>query len=134
MWRERESSLADFSGFEQFMLLKIDNDKEEDAEGNMISKNPGYTQFVSHTVWAHQMDFEEWKRSQAFKKSHGGAGKEGEKPSFVAAGGMSKMGDYILEHPVPSLYHAVVMEPVPPEHAGGLWDFENEPSYFDGDM
>ncbi|CAM9560530.1 unnamed protein product, partial [Laminaria digitata] len=62
MWRERESSLADFSGFEQFMLLKIDNGKEEDAEGNMISKNPGYTQFVSHTVWAHQMDFEEWKR------------------------------------------------------------------------
>ena len=73
-------------------------------------------------------------RSQAFKKSHGGPGKEGEKPSFiVAAGGMSKMGDYIVERPVPSLYHAVIMEPVPPEHAGGLWDFEDEPSYFDGD-
>lgn len=60
--RERESSLANFSGFEQFMLLKIDEEKEEDEEGEMRRKNPGYTQFVSQTTWAHQMDFEEWKR------------------------------------------------------------------------
>ena len=60
--RERESSLADFSGFEQFMLLKIDNGKEEEEGGDISPNNPGYTQFVSHTVWAHQMDFEEWKR------------------------------------------------------------------------
>lgn len=44
------------------------------------------------------------------------------------------MGDLIVERPVPALYEAVIIEPVPAEHQGGLWDFENEPSYFDGDM
>lgn len=78
--------------------------------------------------------------SQAFKKSHsgGGGGKEegkGGKPGFiVAAGGMGKIKDLIVEPPTPALYDAVIMEPVPPEHKGGLWDFEEEPSYFDGDM
>lgn len=60
--RERESTLADFSGFEQFMLLRIDEGKEENEEGGASRNNPGYTQFISHTTWAHQMDFEEWKR------------------------------------------------------------------------
>lgn len=47
---------------------------------------------------------------------------------------MSKMGDLIVERPVPALYDAVIIEPVPPEHQGGLWDFEENPAYFDGDM
>lgn len=72
-------------------------------------------------------------RSQAFKKSHGG-GSEGGKPSYIEAGGMSKIGDLIVERPTPALFDAVIIEPVPPEHQGGLWDFEEEPSYFDGDM
>ncbi|CAM9900883.1 unnamed protein product [Ectocarpus sp. 12 AP-2014] len=142
MWRERESKLASFSGFEQFMLLRLDTreaEKKEEEEGAPAAR-PGYTEFVSHTTWAHQMDFEEWKRSQAFKKSHGGGGGgegkgKGKLGGFaVVAGGMGKMRELIVEPPVPSLYNAPIVEPVPPEHQGGLWDFEEEPSYFDGDM
>lgn len=44
------------------------------------------------------------------------------------------MGDLTIERPSPSLYDAVLIEPTPPEHKGGLWEFENEASYFDGDM
>ncbi|CAM9427018.1 unnamed protein product [Scytosiphon promiscuus] len=139
MWRERESKLDSFSGFEQFMLLKLDT---REVEGELVART-GYTEFVSHTIWAHQMDFEEWKRSQAFKKSHGGSGggEEGKaageapKPGFiVAAGGMGKIRELIVEPPTPLLYHAAIIEPTPPEHQGGLWEFEDEPSYFDGDM
>ena len=79
--------------------------------------------------------------SQAFKKSHGGGGdgkpkgeKEGGKPGYIAAGGMSKIRELIVEPPTPFLYNAPIIEPVPPEHQGGLWEFEDEPSYFDGDM
>lgn len=52
----------------------------------------------------------------------------------VKAGGMGKIKDLIVEPPTPMLYDAVIIEPVPPEHQGGLWEFEDEPSYFDGDM
>eukprot|EP00903_Cladosiphon_okamuranus_P012601 g11792.t1 len=149
MWRERESKLDSFSGFEQFMLLKLDTREAEKKEGEEEGESvpsAGYTEFVSHTVWAHQMDFEEWKRSQAFKKSHGGGGggakdegKEGgdggkPKGMVVKAGGMGKIKDLIVEPPTPMLYNAPIIEPVPPEHQGGLWEFEDEPSYFDGDM
>lgn len=30
----------------------------------------------------------------------------------------------------PYLYHAVFMESIPPQHAGGLWLFDIEPSHF----
>lgn len=83
-------------------------------------------------------------RSQAFKKSHGGGGEDkakeegggGGKPAgfVVAAGGMGKIRELIVEPPTPTLYSAVIIEPVPPEHQGGLWEFEDEPSYFDGDL
>lgn len=47
------------------MLLKLDTREEEkkagEEEGQAVAR-AGYTEFVSHTVWAHQMDFEEWKR------------------------------------------------------------------------
>lgn len=119
IWRERESSLAEFSGFKQFMLLKVDNGKEEE-EGVDLSRNSlGYTQFITHTVWAHKTDFEVWRRSQDFKKRHGDR-KEGEKPKPVAAtGSRAKMGEYLFDQPVPAFYHTVIIEPVPPEHAGG---------------
>lgn len=46
------------------MLLRLDTreaEKKEEEEGAPAAR-PGYTEFVSHTTWAHQMDFEEWKR------------------------------------------------------------------------
>lgn len=45
------------------MLLKLDTREAEkkEEEGEFVART-GYTEFVSHTVWAHQMDFEEWKR------------------------------------------------------------------------
>ena len=47
---------------------------------------------------------------------------------------MSKMSELIVERPSPALFDAVIIEPTPPEHKGGLFDFENDPSYFDGDL
>ena len=47
------------------MLLKLDTreaEKKEGEEDGAAVARAGYTEFVSHTVWAHQMDFEEWKR------------------------------------------------------------------------
>lgn len=45
------------------MLLKLDTREAEkkEEEGEFVART-GYTEFVSHTIWAHQMDFEEWKR------------------------------------------------------------------------
>lgn len=68
--RERESKLDNFPGFEQFMLLKLDTreaEKKEEEEGGEVVARAGYTEFVSHTVWAHQIDFEEWKRRCKYK-------------------------------------------------------------------
>lgn len=51
------------------MLLKLDTREAEkkEEEGEFVAR-AGYTEFVSHTVWAHQMDFEEWKRR--YRLSH----------------------------------------------------------------
>ncbi|CAM9213796.1 unnamed protein product [Sphacelaria rigidula] len=101
------------------MLLKVDHgDNGKDEEGGGAAAKIGHTEFISHTIWSHKLDFDDWKKSQAFKSSHV----------------QSKIGDFVLERPQPGMYDAVIIEPVPPEHKGGLWDFENEPSYFDGDL
>ncbi|CAM9503300.1 unnamed protein product [Chrysoparadoxa australica] len=115
VWRERESKLANFSGFVRFRMLRAD-DGEPDDEGLGASATAGYAEFISETSWMHRMDFDEWRQSQAFKGSHG--------KSEGGGGGMSKMGKMLLEPPQPTLYDVVLEEPQPPEETGELWDFE----------
>lgn len=60
IWRERESNLPDTPGFLAFHLLR---GPSTDA----------HTLFASHTLWASRQHFEDWTRSEAFRRSHGGA-------------------------------------------------------------
>ena len=53
-WRTRESFLSEVPGFVRFALLRGDE--------------PG--QYVSHTTWASRRAFEDWTRSDAFRKAH----------------------------------------------------------------
>lgn len=60
LWRERETNLPGQPGFVAFHLLR----------GPVA---PDHTLFASHTVWQSRGHFEEWTRSEAFRRSHGGA-------------------------------------------------------------
>ena len=65
VWRSRDSFLNEVPGFKSFNLLR---GKTED----------GITPFVSHSVWESRTVFEDWTRSEAFRKAHAGAGKTSE--------------------------------------------------------
>jgi heme-degrading monooxygenase HmoA len=60
VWRERETFLDGVSGFVQFHLLR--GPSQADA-----------TLYVSHSVWKSQEAFEDWTRSEAFRKGHANA-------------------------------------------------------------
>lgn len=53
-WRERESYLADVSGFIHFALLKGESRGE----------------YVSHSTWENREAFTGWVNSEAFAKGH----------------------------------------------------------------
>ena len=53
LWKNRDSSLAEMKGFEQFHLLR-----------GPVNEAEGYTLFASHTVWASQEDFVAWTKSE----------------------------------------------------------------------
>ncbi|MEM9492618.1 MAG: antibiotic biosynthesis monooxygenase [Myxococcota bacterium] len=57
-WRERDSFLAGFAGFEQFHLLKGDVDED------------GLQHYASHTIWTDEASFRAWVNSEAFRKAH----------------------------------------------------------------
>ena len=61
LWRERDTHLGDVPGFMEFHLLK--GPEHED-----------HTLYSSHTVWASRAHFEDWTRSEAFRKAHRDAG------------------------------------------------------------
>ena len=61
MWAERETHLAEVPGFVEFHLLR--GPEEED-----------HTLYASHAVWRSQGHFEDWTRSEAFRKAHARAG------------------------------------------------------------
>ena len=65
MWTQRDTHLKDVPGFVEFQLLR---GPEHDT----------YTLFASHTVWSARSDFEDWTRSEAFRKAHRNAGKSGD--------------------------------------------------------
>lgn len=51
------------------MLLKINHgDDGKDEEGGGAAAKIGHTEFISHTVWAHKLDFDDWRKRCVFRK------------------------------------------------------------------
>lgn len=65
IWKNRDSFLNEVPGFKSFNLLQ---GKTED----------GITLFSSHAVWENKQVFEDWTKSEAFRKAHAGAGQKSE--------------------------------------------------------
>ena len=61
IWRGRESHLSGVPGFQAFHLLK---GPTTDA----------HALYATHTLWASRQAFEDWTKSEAFRKAHAGAG------------------------------------------------------------
>lgn len=61
VWKERDTHLHEVPGFVEFHLLR-------GPESN------DHTLYASHTVWQSKARFEDWTRSEAFRKAHAGAG------------------------------------------------------------
>ena len=61
IWKNRETHLESVPGFREFHLLRGPSDEE-------------CTLFASHTVWESSDAFEDWTRSEAFRKAHASAG------------------------------------------------------------
>ena len=61
IWRTRETHLEGVKGFRQFNLIKG-------------SSNDDYTLYASHSVWESKDDFENWKKSKAFRAAHNSGG------------------------------------------------------------
>jgi heme-degrading monooxygenase HmoA len=60
LWRTRESQLDQVPGFKDFHLLKGPTDEEAAL-------------YASHTVWDSKEDFDNWTRSENFRKAHANA-------------------------------------------------------------
>lgn len=73
VWQRRESYLDRLPGFVEFHLLK--GPEAED-----------HTLYSSHTVWQSHAAFDNWTRSDEFRKAHARAGNE-------------NTGSLYLEHP-----------------------------------
>ena len=61
IWRNRETFLDQVPGFKEFHLL----------EG---PKTDEYSLFASHSIWESKQAFEDWTKSEAFRKAHANAG------------------------------------------------------------
>ena len=63
VWLSRDSHLDKVPGFVEFHLLK--GPEAED-----------HTLYATHTVWASKAAFEDWTKSDAFRRAHSRAGNE----------------------------------------------------------
>lgn len=63
VWKNRDSSLSEMKGFEQFHLLR-----------GPVNEAEGYTLFASHTIWASEEDFVAWTKSENFRAAHRNTG------------------------------------------------------------
>ena len=70
-WKDRDTYLEEVPGFREFHLLR-------GATADAI------TSYVSHSVWDSEDAFAAWTKSEAFRKSHAGAGstRDGSPPFF----------------------------------------------------
>ncbi len=57
IWRERDTYLDEVPGFKEFHLLRGPTDAES-------------TIYISHSVWESREKFEDWTKSEAFRKAH----------------------------------------------------------------
>jgi heme-degrading monooxygenase HmoA len=62
VWRNRQSDLPTMPGFVVFHLLRGASDEAA-------------TLYASHTIWETRGHFEDWTRSDAFRRAHSGAPK-----------------------------------------------------------
>jgi len=60
IWAERDSHLDGVPGFVRFNLLRG-------------PEREGHTLYASHSVWQSKGHFEDWTKSDAFRKAHAGA-------------------------------------------------------------
>jgi heme-degrading monooxygenase HmoA len=70
VWFSRESYLHELPGFLSFYLLR---GPEKDD----------HILYSSHTIWRSHADFENWTRSEAFRKAHARAGDKSSKPTTL---------------------------------------------------
>ena len=63
IWKQRDSYLDDVPGFKEFHLL----------QGQSFDE---YTLFASHSIWESEQAFEDWTKSDAFRKAHAHAGEK----------------------------------------------------------
>lgn len=61
VWKERDTHLNEVAGFVSFRLLRGPS-------------NDDHTLYASHTMWTSRKDFEQWTKSEAFRKAHNEAG------------------------------------------------------------
>lgn len=61
IWKNRETHLDDVPGFKEFHLLQGSSDDS-------------CTLFASHSIWESAQAFENWTKSEAFRKAHAHAG------------------------------------------------------------
>ena len=61
IWVDRDSHLDGFPGFKDFNLLR-----RPEAED--------HTLYASHSVWQSKQHFEDWTKSEAFRKAQANAG------------------------------------------------------------
>lgn len=61
IWKNRDSHLEEVPGFKEFHLLQGPTDEE-------------CTLFASHAIWESAEDFNNWTKSEAFRKAHANAG------------------------------------------------------------
>jgi len=61
VWRNRETFLDEVPGFKEFNLLKGPATDE-------------FSLFASHSIWESKQAFENWTKSEAFRKAHANVG------------------------------------------------------------
>ena len=61
IWKNRETFLDEVPGFKEFNLLSGPVTEE-------------YSLFASHSIWESKQAFEDWTKSEAFRKAHANAG------------------------------------------------------------
>ncbi len=62
VWRNRDTHLANVTGFKEFNLIKGEKKKE-------------YSLYASHSIWNSKEDFWNWTKSEEFRLAHKDAGK-----------------------------------------------------------
>ena len=68
IWRNRKTFLDQVPGFREFHLLQG-------------PKTDEYSLFASHSTWNSREAFENWTKSEAFRKAHANAGDA--KPDYI---------------------------------------------------